>query len=184
MSIVLRALFSTRHFQQLFREGKLAYGYIYFYPIFLYLIAFPCLVLCFLQFYAPEVLKIYSPLLLYTVTYVGVIVVLLVSQLFLWYFTTIFNYQEQRYLYLTTKALYRFCNAFVLLAVISVVWYARIPEILIYIYIPLFLAIFFTFFIRFLSNISGTSRIHFFIYFCSLEILPYLLLIKLLITNL
>jgi len=184
MALVLRALFSTRHFQQLFREGKLAYGYIYFYPILLYLIAFPCLVLVFLQFYAPEVLEIYAPLLLYIMACVGVVAIFLVSQLFLWYFTTIFNYQEQRYLYLTTKALYRFCNALALITIIPVVWYAHIPEILFYIYIPLFITIFFTFFIRFLRNITGVSRIHFFIYFCSLEILPYLLLIKLLITNL
>jgi hypothetical protein len=35
-----------------------------------------------------------------------------------------------------------------------------------------------------LRSINGISRIHFFIYFCTLEILPYLLLIKLLIIKL
>ena len=182
--LVLRALFSTRYFQQLFREGKLTNEYIYFYPILLYFIAFPCLVLFFLQFYAPKVLEIYSPLLLYGMACVGVATVFLGSQLFLWYFTTVFNYQGQRYLYITTKALYRFCNALFLIAIIPVAWYTRVPEIIFYVYIPFFTIIFFAFFIRFLRNINGMSRIHFFIYFCSFEILPYLLLIKLLIINL
>jgi len=180
---MLHALFSARYFQQLIREGKLANEHIYSYPILFYLVVFPCLGLLFVQFYTPGLLERFNPELLYGVACAGIMVVFLVSQLSLWYFTTIFNYQEQKHLYLTTKALYRFCNALLLIAVIPVVWYARIPEIFFYVYIPLFLVIFFTFFIRFLKNINRTSRIHFFIYFCSVEILPYLLLIKLLVSN-
>ena len=182
--LMLRASFSMRHLQQLLREGKLVNQRIYLYPILLYLFGVPCLVLIFLQFYAPQWLITYSPLLLYGLTCGGVIAGFLMSQLTLWYFTSIFNYQEQRYLYATTKALFRFYNALFLIVIIPIVWYIRVPKLIFYVYIPFFIVIFFTFFIRFLRNLNGTNRIHFFIYLCSLEILPYLILIKLLIINL
>ena len=184
MLLMLRALFTMRYLQQLIREGKLANERISIYSILLYVLGFPCLVLVFFQFYLPELLITYSPLLLYGIACGGIIAILVISQFFLWYFTTIFNYQEQRYLYITMRSLYRFYNALFLVIIIPVVWYVRVPELIFYVYIPLFIVVFFTFFIRFLRNINGTSRIHFFIYFCSLEILPYLLLINLLIINL
>jgi len=181
---MLRALFSMRYLQQLLRDGKLANERIYLYPILLYFLGIPSLVLVFLQFYAPEWFITYSPLQIYGISCGGVIATFLISRLFLWYFTGIFNYQEQRYLYSTMKILYRLYNALFLIVVIPMVWYVRIPELIFYVYIPFFIVIYFTFFISFLRSINGASRIHFFIYFCSLEILPYLLLIKLLIINL
>jgi len=182
--LMLRALFSVRYLQQLFREGKLANERIYLYSMLLCLLGFPSLVLVFIQFYAPEWLVTYSPLQIYGMACGGAMAVFLLSRLFLWYFTSIFNYQEQRYLYTTMKALYQFYNALFLILIIPMVWYVRTPELIFYVYIPFFLVIFLAFFISFLRSINGVSRIHFFIYFCSLEILPYLLLIKLLIINL
>jgi hypothetical protein len=182
---MLRALFSTRYLQQLLREGKLANESIYLYSIFLYLFAFPCLIIIFFQFYPSAFLEKSSlpSWQIYGITFGILIVTLLLSRFFLQYFTSIFNYQEQKSLFTTTKALFRFCNALVLVSIIPVVWYARIPQLIIFIYLPVFAILFFAFFIRFIRNISGVSRIHFFIYFCSLEILPYLLIAKLLITN-
>ena len=183
--LMLRALFSARYFQQLLREGKLVNERINLYTILLNFIIFPCLILISFQFYIPEILEtVISSLLFYGIAFTGMIVIFMVSRFFLWYFTYIFNYQEHRYLYSSTKALYRFYNALLLICIIPVVWYARIPEIIYFVYIPLFMIIFLAFFTRFLRNITGMSRIHFFIYFCSLEILPYLLLIKWLIYSL
>ena len=181
---MLRALFSARYLQQLFREGKLSNERIYLYPILLFFLGLPSLVLVFIQFYVPEWLATYSPLQIYGMACGGVMATFLISRLFLWYFTAIFNYQEQRYLYTSMKAIYRFYNALFLIIIIPMVWYVRVPEFIFYVYIPFFLVIFFAFFIGFLRSINGVSRIHFFIYFCSLEILPYLILIKLLIINL
>jgi hypothetical protein len=178
--IMLRALFSARYFQQLLREGKTAYEQIFFYAILIHLVTFPSLILAFFHFYFPEVFQTFSHLIrLYGILFGGMVVATLLSQFFLWYFTAIFNYQEQRYLYTTIKALYRFYNALFLVCLIPIVWFAPIPELIFFAYIPLFLTVFLTFLIRFLRNVNGISRIHFFIYFCSLEILPYLLLIKL-----
>jgi hypothetical protein len=177
--LMLRALFSTRYFQQLLREGKIANEQIFFYTILIYLVAFPCIILSFFHFYFPELYAGYSPVKLYMILCAGILVAIIVSQFFLWYFAEIFNYQEQRYLYTTTKALYRFYNALFLVCIIPVVWFTRTPELIFFIYIPFLILILIAFFARFVKNISGVSLIHFFIYFCSLEILPYLLLIKL-----
>jgi len=177
---MLRALFSARFFQQLLREGKLTNERIYFYTILLHLVAFPCLLLTVFQFYIPQfsVAYLHKSALNYGIIFVAIVVLLGISRFTLWYFSAIFNYQEQRYLYTFTKTLYRFYNGLLLIAIIPITWYARVPNIILFIYIPLFVVIFCAFFIRFLKNIFGVSRIHFFIYFCSLEILPYLLLVK------
>jgi hypothetical protein len=181
--LMMRALFSTRYFQQLFWEGKLANERIFLYTILIYLITFPCIILSFLHFYFSELYATYQPVKLYFTLCTGVVVALLVAQLFLWFFTTIFNYQEQRYLYTTAKALYRFYHALFLVFIAPIVWFTRLPELIFFVYIPLFIVIYITFFIRFLRNLSGTSLIHFFIYFCSLEILPYFVLVKFLAIN-
>jgi len=180
---MLRALFSTRHLQQLLREGRSTNEYTHAYSILLYLFVFPCLALTFFHFYLPNLLEISSLLKLYGLVSGGVVVCFLVSHFFLWYFTAIFNYQEQRHLYLIIKTIYRFYHALLLACIVPIVWYACAPKLLFFIYIPLLMIILFAFFIRFLTNLNGASRIHFFIYFCSLEILPYLLLIKLLVIN-
>jgi hypothetical protein len=181
---MLRALFSTKYLQQLLREGKLINERIFLYILLLNLFVFPCLCLAFVQFYTPKLLENFlQPILFYGILTVGAVVVFFVSQFFIWYFTTIFNYQEQRILYSTVKTLYRFHNALLLVFLMPIVWYARVSEVILFVYMPLLTILIVTFFIRFIRNIDGISRIHFFIYFCSLEILPYILLIKLFIIN-
>jgi hypothetical protein len=183
---MLRALFSARYLQQLLREGKLANESIYIYSILLYLFAFPCLIIPFFQYYSITFLEKYSSSSweLYGIIFGVLVAALVISRLSLQYFTSIFNYQEQRYLYTTIKALFRFYNALVLVSIIPIVYYAQIPQLIIFVYLPVATILFFAFFILFLRNISGVSRVHFFIYFCALEILPYLLFTKLLIINL
>jgi len=176
---MFRALFSTRYLQQLLREGKFTNEYLYFFSMLIYLVVFPGMVMAFLYFYFPETLATFHyPILLYLLLLVATTVIQLISWLLLQYFATIFNYQEQRYLYLTTKTLYRFYHGLLLGAIIPVVWYGRFGALILFGYLPLFAIIYFAFFILFLRNINGIIRIHFFIYFCSLEILPYLLLAK------
>jgi len=183
--LMLRALFSTRYLQQLLREGKLLNESIYLYAILLYTFAFSCLILIISQFYPLTLFETYSlpPLLLYGIIFGVLAVALLLSRFAIQYFTSIFNYQDERYLYTTIKTLFRFYNALILMSIIPVIWYARVPELIFLVYLPLFSIGFFAFFMLFLRNINGISRIHFFVYFCSFEILPYLIIFKLLIIN-
>jgi hypothetical protein len=154
---MLRALFSTRYLQQLLREGKLTKEYLYFFTILIYLVTFPSLLMAFFYFYFPETIVTFSyPILFYLFLSAVTVVAQQLSRIFLQYFTTIFNYQEQKYLYLSAKALYRFYHTLLLVSFIPVVWYARLPSLIFFGYIPLLIVIFITFFIRFLRNINGT----------------------------
>jgi len=176
---MLRALFSTRYLQQLLREGKFTNEYLYFFSMLIYLVFFPGMVMAFLYFYFPEILATFHyPILLFLLLLAATTLIQLLSWLLMQYFAAIFNYQEQRYLYLTTKTLYRFYHDLLLGTIIPIIWYARFGALILFGYLPLFAIIFVAFFILFLRNINGINRIHFFIYFCSLEILPYLLLAK------
>ena len=186
MLLMLRALFSKRTLQQLLREGKLAHESIFLFSSLLYLFSFPCLILAFFYLFFPQFLASFSFSLyqLFGIIFGIIVVAPLLSWLILRYFATIFNHHEERYLYTTLKALYRFYNALLIIIIIPIAWYTRVADIITLVYFPFFLIIFSLFFIRFLRNINGVSRIHFFIYFCTLEILPYLLAAKLLIINL
>ena len=133
--LMLRALFSTRHLQQLLREGRSTNEYTHAYSILLYLFVFPCLALTFFHFYLPNLLEISSLLKLYGLVSGGVVVCFLVSHFFLWYFTAIFNYQEQRHLYLIIKTIYRFYHALLLACIVPIVWYACAPKLLFFIFI-------------------------------------------------
>jgi len=183
--IMLRALFSSRYLQQLLREGKLTNENPYLYAILLYLFSFSCFLLTIFQFYPLTLFETYHlpPWLLYVIIFCILVFALFLSRFILYCFTSFFNYQEQKYLYTTIKTLFRFCNALVLLSITPVIWYAKVFELVYFLYLPIVTIIFLAFIILFLRNISGVSRIHFFIYFCSLEILPYLLIAKLLIIN-
>ena len=183
--LMLHALFSKRYLLQLLREGKLLNERIYLYSTLLYFFTFPSLVLAFFELSIRETkVAIPQPLQFYTLIFCGFVLHFFVTQLFIRFFTAIFNYQEQRYLYATTKALYRYYHAILLTCIIPLVWYTRACEVVYFIYIPLFIIIFLTFFIHFMRNINGISRFHFFIYFCTLEMLPYIILLKLLIIKL
>jgi len=178
--LMLRAFFSTRYLQQLLREGKLTKERIYFYPVLLYLFVIPCFLLVLFNFIDFKPFTNFKPHVLYGILGGGTVVALSLSHLCLSCFTTIFNYSEQKYLFLSIKTLFRFINAILLLCFIPVAWYAVIPNLLYYVYLPLYAIITFVFIFLFLKNVSKESGINFFIYFCSLEILPCLLLIKLL----
>ena len=182
---MLRALFSKRYLQQLLREGKLINERINLYATLLYFFTLPSLVLAYFSIYVQEPnIEIPEPLQFYAIVFGGFVFFFFVSQISLMFFTNIFNYQEQRYLYLSMKALFRFYHALILMCFLPVLWYTRASEAIYLVYLFFFIIIFFTYFIQFLRNITGISRIQFFIYFCSLEILPYLLLLKLLIIKL
>jgi len=182
---MLRAFFSKRYMQQLLREGKLINERINLYATLLYFFALPSFALAYFTVCVPEPkFEIPEPLQFYSIVFCGFVFFFFVSQILLSFFTNIFNYQEQRYLYLTMKALFRYYHALFLICFIPLAWYTRASELFYLVYLFFFILILFTFFIQFLRNISGISRIQFFIYFCSLEILPYLLLLKLLIIKL
>jgi len=183
--LMMRALFSKRYLQQLLREGKLLNERINLYSTLLFFFTFPSLVLAYFAVYVLEPkIEIPEPAQFYAILIGGSVVLFFVSQIILRFFTNIFNYQEQRHLYSAMKVLFRYYHALFLTCFIPLVWYTRAPEVVYLVYFSFLILIFLTYFIQFLRNISGITRIHFFIYFCSLEILPCLLLYKLLIIKL
>ena len=186
--IILRALFSLRYLQQLFHDGKFSNKKPYFYANLLYITTTPCMVFTFFRYATPQLVeklveKNVPYHLSFLLLFLGICIVLIGSKIILKFFTTIFNHQEQEYLYTTTKTLFRFYNAMTIICILPIVWFAGIRAILFFVYIPAFVIIFLSFIIQFLRIVNQSSRIHFFIYFCSVEILPYVLLFKLIINT-
>ena len=175
--LMLRALFSNRCLQQLLREGKKAYDGLYLGSVIISCVVLPCIVTVLFYFYTP-LFNRFSPLQIYGMCVGGTLASFFLSQLFLGYFTAIFSFQDEKYLYVVIKIFFRFYNAILLVFLIPLIWYTALPIFVFVLYFPLFIMLGSMFFIRFITNITGKSRVYFFIYFCSLEILPYLLLAK------
>jgi hypothetical protein len=174
---MLRAFFSNRQLQQLLREGKKGYDGLYSFSIILYVVVLPCILMTFSHYYT-TLFNDFSPLQIYSMCVGGTVAAFILSQSFLWFFTTMFDFQEEKFLYSLGKTFFRFYNAALLVFMLPLLWYTMLPVLIFALYLPLLVILFCTFFIRFLSNINGRSRVYFFIYFCSLEVLPYLLLVK------
>jgi hypothetical protein len=181
---MFRALFSTRALQQLLREGRLASDSLGAYSIMLNIIVLPCFILAVFRFYTPYPFADSSPLFIYGMVFGSVLLGTLLSNFFLFSFCTLFDFQEQKFLYIATKAMFRFYNAGFLVFTIPLFWYTILPQLIFFLYLPLFFVLFVSFFIRFVSNINAAIRIQFFIYFCTFEILPYVLIVKLIVDNL
>ena len=175
---MLQSLFSTRSFQQLMREGKLASNSLKINSTLLILIVLPSFILSVFYFFRPNIFDFFSPIVIFGITFGVVVICFLTSQFLLHIFCTLFEFHEQKFFYTAAKTLFRFYNATLLIFVLPLFWFTLLPKLIFFLYIPLFLLLFLSFFIRFVSNINTSSRIHFFIYFCTLEILPYILIVK------
>ncbi len=180
-TLLLTSLFSKRHLSQLLREGKLANKNLFIWihliifmveALFLYLIV---------QYYFPKLFNFLNPYLLLGVITFLVIIDFLIKKLFSYLYFQMFDYKEEFSQYVLYKLLLQFTNAIGFMILIPLSLYSGYWR-LILLSIP-FLSITFsiTYFNIFTINPKRIHLLQFFIYFCTLEILPYLIIIKLMI---
>lgn len=175
---MFRGFFSSRHFQQLIREGKLLKERVYLFSLILHFIIIPLLFFSFFWLYLYKNTNLQTMVLPINFTILSLssaIFYIIFSQTSFNIFTELFNYQEDKYLVNVQKSLFRFSNSLLLIILLPLIWYVHLPQLLIYIYLPIFTILLINFLYRVNLNIPSMKRVQFFIYFCTFEFLPLII---------
>ncbi|MGI5820990.1 MAG: DUF4271 domain-containing protein [Bacteroidales bacterium] len=178
VSLLLFSLFSSRHFSQLQREGKVSNKNFFFWVhVFSFLVNALLLYLLATRFFASITDQI-STYLLYPLALLLVILDFGIKRGLNFYYYSLFDAQDEVPIYALYKLIFSFTNAILLIIIIPISLYSKYPGFF-YLYLPLFLINFsVTAYRLFRINSKKINFFNFFIYFCTFEILPYLLMFK------
>ena len=180
-SLLFTSLFSQRHLSQLQREGKLANRNLFIWIHSIIFLIQALFIYIILDYFFPKVYNIIDSRILYFIIIGVVIIDLILKRLFSYIYFQTFNYSEEYTLYRIYKMLFNFSNTILLMIIIPLSIYTTEWR-LIMIYFPILTITFsITSFKIFTINPKRVKLFQFFIYFCTLEILPYLVVLKLLI---
>lgn len=175
---ILNALFAPRVRSQLLRETKILGEWIYAATMFCNLLVQGMLIFLLVQFLLPDLASRFGSFALYFMALGGVLADYLVKMLMVYFLTYIFECTEDRYNFLLNKYFYQTVNSMALFPILVAAVYSGIPQFL-FLYIPIFLTTYVAMIYRTLSlNSARISPFQFFLYLCTLEILPYLILAK------
>ena len=181
VTLLLTSLFSQRHLSQLQREGKLANKDLFFWIQIIILIVQALFLFILLQFFFPKIFNILDPLLLYLILVVIVLVDYSLKKISNYFYMSLFEIQDEIPVYSLYKLFFNFTNSFLLMIILPLSLYSENWKLL-FLYVPMFLTTFLVTSLKlFTINKIKLKIFHFFIYFCTLEILPYLVVLKLLI---
>lgn len=178
LSNLIRSLYSQRFFSLLIRESKVLEEMMF--PVTLLFDLFTMalgIVLIIMRFKAPLVSQ-----LTFWGAYGSVFAVLAVLYILVFFanvvYTGLFDHQKERY----SLNLYKFVfstNVAMLLLPFLIVYHALGNFAVMYAFIPVFFVILGLYLYRLLKiNPRNINLFHFFLYFCTLEILPWVLLVK------
>ena len=177
-SNVMRALFSPRVRTQLQRESKVFGEWFYFFCIVYYFLVQGMLIFLLVQYLLPGIAEGWKAFPLYFIAIDIVMADYFIKLLNTFFLAYVFECPEDRANFNLTKFLYQMVNSVVLLPLLVASVYTEIPQIL-FLYVPVFLTTYGTLIYRTLTLNSNRIRpFLFFLYFCTLEILPYLIILK------
>lgn len=178
---VLSALFIPRERNQLLREGKVFNEWVYFFAIIFVFIVQGCFLYFLIWEFLPDIAVKVNPFLLYGISTSAVVVDYFVKMLLVYVLTYVFDCQEARSPFLLNKFFYLNLVSLFLLPLLVLAIYTGNAFLLIP-YLLVFLIVYFTMLFRSITlNSKSVSLFHFFLYFCTLEILPYLVWLKLIV---
>lgn len=181
VTLLLTSLFSQRHLSQLQREGKVANRDLFLWVQGIIVIIQALFLFTILQFLFPKIFNLINPIILYFLLLAVVLFDYFFKRIVNFVYLSLFDSSEEIPLYTLYKLFFNFSNTVVLMIIIPISLYTAFWKLL-FLYIPIFLITFsVSAFKLFTINASKLKLFHFFIYFCTLEILPYLVVLKLLI---
>lgn len=178
LSLSSRSLFSQRYFSLLFRECKILEEPVYYLALFGDFLIFGFGLLVLLEHYMPAYVNKITYMGAFGLMFGTVLLVFLIQTLVHFIYGKLFEHTKEivalmsyRYMFLTDAAV-------ILLPFLIVVQFTGNFPIL-YAYIPIFIVLFvFLVYKTMKINPGKINLFQFFIYFCTLEILPYVLLVK------
>ena len=177
--LLFRSLYSQRHFSLMMREGKVLQERFFIFTLVFDIIVFALGVLTIMQHYDNTLALKMHVLLLFLILFAVMMALFWVKYLVNILYVNLFDHHKELY----PMSLYKFI--FVTDAAVLMFPFLALVQFThhfywFYCYIPLFLVLFALYVYKLLKiNPSQINLFNFFVYFCTLEILPYLLLAKL-----
>lgn len=180
--LIIQSLFSQRIRTQFVREVKLFDEWIYaILLLFIFLVQSTFLYLL-TEDFLPGIGNHFQSLVLFAIIFAAVALDYFLKLLNLKFITYLFDYKEERTSFNQNKFLAHTINSLTLLPIMIAAVYTGYHEIL-WFYAPFFLGTYLLLIYRTITlNIKNLNPFQFFLYFCTLEILPYLIILKVLIT--
>lgn len=176
--LLFQSLFSARIFSQLLREGKILNERIYLYSI-LFILPLQAL-------FIRTITTLLFPNILNTLSYSNIMAAALVAAIIdyvgknsiVTLILKLYEYDEDRPIYVLNKLFFHLCNCGFHLIILPIILFCEYTNI-VFLYIPIFLTTSIFLIIRIFSlKMRKIGALQFFLYFCTLEILPYLLFLK------
>lgn len=181
VTLLLTSLFSQRHLSQLQREGKLANRNLFVWVQGFIVIVQALFLYTFLQFLFPKIFNLLAPSFLYLILILIVLFDYGFKRTVNYIYMNLFDIQDDIPLYTMYKLFFNFTNSVILILLLPIALYSGNWK-LFFLYIPIFFVTFIvTAFKLFTISRLKLKIFHFFTYFCTLEILPYLTILKLLV---
>lgn len=177
-TLIVKALFSQRNYSLLMREGRILEENIYPLQLMLGVLTF--------SFGLTIIVDHFQPMLVQKITYIGMfgLLTLMLFALFglkfliMRMYIKLFDRSRERYHIDMNKFIFITISSLVLLPVLAVVQITH-SFLLLYAYIPVFVVFLFFYIYNLLKiNPKSINLFQFFVYFCTLEILPYVILVK------
>lgn len=182
ITLLFTSLFSQRHFSQLVREGKVANKNLFDWIHTVIFVIQALFVYIVLEYFFPKVFHLTNPIVLYFIILLLVIFDFFVKRLSSLIYFSLFSYKEEYPFYKLYKLLFNFSNSIFLMFIIPLSIYSNHWK-LIFLYFPILTITFSITSLKiFMINPKKIKLLQFFIYFCTLEILPYLVVLKMLVS--
>ncbi|MEG1555701.1 MAG: DUF4271 domain-containing protein [Bacteroidales bacterium] len=179
--LMIQSLFSQRFFSQLIREGKLLTERIYILLLAVVFLVQSLALVLIIDYFFPSLFSSYSFLLKFAFAFIIFFVDYLLKMLSLYIFTLLFEYKDELYSWTLYKLFYLTLTSLFLYPIVVLVLYTK-QYYFFGLYIPVLLLSFLLMAYKmFTINPKKINLFQFFIYFCTVEILPYLVGIKILL---
>ena len=180
-NLILKALFLQRYFSQLIREGKLLNERIVLLITPMFFILQTILLFTVLQFFFTDLVANIQLYQLYIILFIVVVVHYFIKIFFIFSHTALFDHKQDRVYYYLNKLFFNFSSVIPLFFILPFSVFLNNKYVL-FIYLAIFVLNFIFYTIRiFMLNAERDNLFRFFVYFCTLEILPYFIVVKLLL---
>ncbi len=178
ISQLMKALVVPRHYSLILREGKMmeqrSYRFLLLFDMLTYGLGLTTLA----DFYAPSLVERFSFIGCFLMASVGLFLIYLLKMLFYNFYIKLFDHSKEKYAIHLHKFIFISVMAIVLYVALLLFIFAGIKCV-----VSIYLIVLFIFTIVYFYNLckinpKDFNLFHFFVYFCTLEILPYLILVK------
>ncbi|MCR4964464.1 MAG: DUF4271 domain-containing protein [Bacteroidales bacterium] len=175
---LLKALVVPRHFSLILREGKIMEQRAYRFLLLFDLMTFALGVTTMVELYKPELIQQYTYPLCYGIAFGGLLLLYAIKSLLQNLYVYLFDHQKEKYNLHLHKFIFISVAALTMYLFLALVIYTKfLPVINVYIVLFLIFTLIY-FYNSYKINPKVFNLFHFFIYFCTLEILPWLLLVN------